>query len=107
MKKRGLATAVLTNDLARFHPPEWIAGVDFLSEVDVVVDGSMTGVLKPDPSAFALVCDALGVPAHEVLFTDDQVHNIEAAAAFGMQVAWFDVTAPKEGLAAVAGAVGG
>lgn len=46
----------------------------------------MTGVLKPDQGAFALVIDRLGLRAGEVLFTDDQVHNVEAAATFGMQV---------------------
>jgi putative hydrolase of the HAD superfamily len=105
-KAAGLMTAVLTNDLARFHPRSWVAGIDFLNEVDTVVDGSVTGVLKPDPAAFALLLDALGLAASEVLFTDDQVHNVQAAAAVGMQAVWFDVTAPEHSVAAVAAGSG-
>ncbi len=105
-RSAGLATAVLTNDLARFHPPTWVAGIDFLGEVDMIVDGSVTGVLKPDPQSFASLLAALGLPAGDVLFTDDQVHNVEAAAGIGMQVVWFDVTSPEASSAAVAAAAG-
>jgi putative hydrolase of the HAD superfamily len=90
----GLRTAVLTNDLARFHPPEWIAAIPFLASVDVVVDGSVTGVLKPDPAAYLLLLEAMGLAAADVLFIDDQAHNADAARALGMTVVRFDPTDP-------------
>ncbi|MDQ1667747.1 MAG: putative hydrolase of the superfamily [Actinomycetota bacterium] len=102
----GLTTGVLTNDLARFHPPEWIDRNEFLRDVDVIVDGSVTGALKPDPLAFELLLDSLDLPASQVLFTDDQLHNVEAAARAGLNVVWFDVTSPAASAAAVATAAG-
>ncbi|MDQ1626387.1 MAG: putative hydrolase of the superfamily [Actinomycetota bacterium] len=104
--EKGLTTGVLTNDLARFHPAAWIEGNDFLRDVDVIVDGSVTGALKPDPRAFQLLLEALDLPAGDVLFTDDQRHNVEAAARAGLRVVWFDVTAPARSAAEVAAAAG-
>jgi putative hydrolase of the HAD superfamily len=42
------------------------------------------GKLKPDIEYFAHVVDALGVPAGRVLFVDDNVLNVEAAASLGI-----------------------
>jgi putative hydrolase of the HAD superfamily len=90
----GLATAVLTNDLGRFHPPEWIDRIDFLTQVGTIVDGSVTGRLKPDPAAYALVLAALDLPADQALFVDDQPQNVSGALDAGMPAIWFDVTDP-------------
>lgn len=92
----GFATAVLTNDLALFFDDEWIERIGFLDEMDVVVDCSRTGVLKPDPAAYQLVLDKLGVPAESALFVDDQRRNICGSEAVGMPSVWFDVTQPVE-----------
>jgi putative hydrolase of the HAD superfamily len=92
----GIATAVLTNDLARFHPPAWIARIGFLSRVGTIVDGSVTGLLKPDPGAYRLVLDALRMPPQRVLFVDDQPQNIDGADRVGLHTLWFDVTDPVE-----------
>lgn len=92
----GIATAVLTNDLGRFHPPSWVARIGFLSRVGPIVDGSVTGLLKPDPGAYRLVLDVLRMPARRVLFVDDQPQNIDGADRVGLQTLWFDVTDPVE-----------
>jgi len=42
------------------------------------------GKLKPDADYFLHVLDALDVPAHRVLFIDDNTINVEAAARLGM-----------------------
>ncbi|MDI3313840.1 MAG: HAD family phosphatase [Mycobacterium sp.] len=93
-KAAGLRTAVLTNDLASYFDDDWIGRVGFLHEVDVVIDCSRTGVLKPDPAAYRPVLDAFGVPAGSVLFVDDQPRNTDAARALGMATLLFDVTRP-------------
>lgn len=95
-KAAGVRTAVLTNDLAMFYDDEWISGVSFLDEVEVVIDGSVTGVLKPDPAAYRLVLESLDVPAEVALFVDDQPRNIEGARAIGMAAYFFDVTRPAQ-----------
>lgn len=92
----GLKTGVLTNDLGLFYDDESISRIGFLDEVDVVIDGSRTGVLKPDPVAYQLVLDSLEVPAEAALFVDDQPRNTDGARAIGMPTLLFDVTRPSQ-----------
>jgi putative hydrolase of the HAD superfamily len=89
-------TGVLTNDLSLFYDDESITRINFLDEVDVVVDCYRTGVLKPDPAAYRLVLNSLDVPAETALFVDDQPRNIYGARAIGMPALLFDVTRPSE-----------
>jgi len=42
------------------------------------------GKLKPDADYFLHVLDALDVPAHRVLFVDDNAINVDAAAQLGL-----------------------
>ena len=88
----GMSVGILTNDLQAFHGAEWASRISFLSTVDVVVDGSVEGLLKPDPRAYELICSRLGVAAGEVLLVDDQPANLAGAAAVGMAAVAFDVT---------------
>jgi len=93
-RSAGLRTAVLTNDLASFYSDDWIGRIGFLNEVDAVVDGSRTGVLKPDPAAYRAVLCSLGVSAEEAVFVDDHPPNVLSARALGMSACFFDVTRP-------------
>jgi hypothetical protein len=69
----GGRVAILTNDLAAFHGPEWMERVTVLGEIDIVIDGSVTHVLKPDPRAYQAALAALGDPdPASVVFVDDQ-----------------------------------
>lgn len=97
----GIAVSVCTNDMQAFHGPEWVARISILRRLDVLVDGSVEHVLKPDPRIYHLVLDRLGLPAEQCLFVDDQPGNIEGARAVGMQTEWFDVTAPEQSWLAV------
>ncbi|WP_432159973.1 HAD-IA family hydrolase [Streptomyces sp. NRRL F-5630] len=51
-----------------------------------------TGLAKPDPRAYAAVCEALGVRARDCLFVDDVAANIAAAKAAGMSAHLFTGT---------------
>ncbi len=42
------------------------------------------GVRKPDPEIFRRALEELGVEPPEVVFFDDNAHNVEAALAFGI-----------------------
>ena len=95
-KGAGLRTAVLTNDLVIFHDPETIARIQFLAQVDAVIDGSVAGVYKPDPLAYQEVLDSLGVASAAAVFVDDQPRNVAGAQAVGMRAVFFDVTRPRE-----------
>ena len=102
----GLETAVLTNDLYDFHDQAWIDGIRVLAEVGCVVDASRHGTRKPEPAAYRLVLDRLGVAPDQAVFVDDQPANAAGAAAAGMAAVWFDVTRPDHSYRKVRHALG-
>jgi putative hydrolase of the HAD superfamily len=77
-----------------FNEPGWSDRVEFVQRVDEVIDGSITGVLKPDPRAYDIAVEALGTAPAATLFIDDQPFNIDGAQSVGLQTVWFDVTDP-------------
>ena len=105
-KAAGHAVAVCTNDMAAFHDAAWIAHMTILEQMDVIVDGSIEHVLKPDPRIFSLLTDRLGVEATDCVFVDDQPGNVDGARAVGMSALWFDVTDPERSYSQVRAALG-
>ncbi len=91
----GRVVGVLTNDMHAFHGPEWMDGISVIGQFDFIVDGSITGYLKPDPRAFRLALDAFGGPdPGDVVFVDDQQGNLRGAARLGISTVFFDPTDP-------------
>ena len=84
-KEAGLPLGALTNDLADFHGDEWVSQQDWLRLFDVVVDASLTGVMKPAREAFETGADALGLPAEEIVYLDDMPWNVAGGLAAGLQ----------------------
>jgi putative hydrolase of the HAD superfamily len=84
-KAAGRPVAALTNDLADFHGQEWVDKQDWLELFDTIIDASRTGVLKPDPRAFAAGSEALDLPPERILYLDDMPWNVDAAREAGMQ----------------------
>lgn len=84
VRAAGLRLGALTNDLAAFHGPGWVERQEHLKLFDIIVDASLTGVLKPDPRAFASGAEALGLPAEQIVFLDDMPWNTEGARQAGM-----------------------
>ena len=70
----GQFVAILTNSTTAFHGPEWMERVTVLGEIDILVDGSVTHVLKPDPPrTYEAALTALGDPdPATVVFVDNQ-----------------------------------
>ncbi len=92
-KAAGLRLGALTNDMTVFHGPEWVARQEHLKLFDVIVDASLTGVMKPDPRAFRGGAEALGLPPEQIVFLDDMPWNVEGARQAGMtavRVPWDD-----------------
>jgi putative hydrolase of the HAD superfamily len=84
VKVAGLRLGALTNDMTAFHGPGWVAGQEHLKLFDVIVDASLTGVMKPDPRAFRGGAEALGLPPEQIVFLDDMPWNVEGARQAGM-----------------------
>ena len=97
----GLRVGILTNDLRAFHSDEWIEKIDIVGDVDVVVDGSVEGHLKPAPRLYELLSERLGVSYADMVFLDDQAANIRGAEALGIPSVWFDVADPDRSYAEV------
>lgn len=97
----GLAVGILTNDLRAFHSEEWIERIEIVGDVDVVVDGSVEGHLKPAPRLYELLSERLGVAFADMVFLDDQPTNIRGAEALAISSVWFDVTDPDASYAEV------
>lgn len=96
---------ILTNDLRAFHGPEWMAAFPLFDAVDTLVDGSVTGVLKPHPEAFHKALAGLGCDPADTVFVDDQPVNLSGAEAVGLIPVFFDVTRPVESAAVAAAAL--
>jgi putative hydrolase of the HAD superfamily len=97
----GLRVGILTNDLRAFHSDEWIEKIEIVGDVDVVVDGSVEGHLKPAPRLYELLSERLGVSYADMVFLDDQAANIRGAEALGIPSVWFDVADPDRSYAEV------
>ncbi len=91
----GHPVGVLTNDLSAFHSNEWISRMDVLTEIDVIVDGSIEGYLKPDPRLYDLMSERLGVAFGEMVFVDDQLTNVRGAEALGIPTVHLDPRDPE------------
>jgi len=105
-RRAGLRTGILTNDMKDFNEPGWSDRVPFVQAVDFVVDGSITGVLKPDPRAYRIAIETMGLAPEEIVMIDDQPFNVEGAAGVGLRTSWFDVTDPIGSYARAATAAG-
>lgn len=105
-KHGGVPAGLLTNDLEFFHGPEWVAKVAVLRRFDVVVDGSVTGVLKPDPQSYLQATCRLGVDIRDVVFLDDQPWNVAGAAELGATALQVDITDPAPAFRTAARALG-
>jgi len=97
----GLFVGIVSNELELFWGRPFMDRLDLLREVDVLVDATHTGVLKPDPRAYRAALDALGVRAERALFVDDQQRNVDGARAAGMAAMFFDVADPDGSFARV------
>jgi putative hydrolase of the HAD superfamily len=90
-RRRGLRTALLTNNVREWEPL-WRAKLPELDEVfEVVVDSAFVGMRKPEPRIYELTVERLGggLRAEECLFLDDIEVNCDAARALGMTAVHF------------------
>jgi putative hydrolase of the HAD superfamily len=91
LRRRGLRTALLTNNVREWEPL-WRAKLPELDELfEVVVDSAFVGMRKPEPGIYELTLERLGdVRAEDCLFVDDLEVNCQAARELGMTAVRFD-----------------
>ncbi len=101
-RRAGLRLGILTNELELFYGRAFLERMAILEQFEVMVDATHTHILKPDPRAYALAVDGLGVPADDVLFVDDQFRNIAGGVKAGLQTHFFDLRDVPGQIAAIA-----
>ena len=89
LRAKGVPVFSLTN-FGSYSYEEARGKLDFLSEFDREYISGRMGVTKPDPRIYQMVEDDCGIAPGRLLFTDDKVENIAAAAARGWQVHPFE-----------------
>lgn len=62
---------------------------DFFDLLDDMVISGEVGHVKPHPEIFQITLDRIGRPAHECLFIDDSLANIEQAQKMGFATVLF------------------
>lgn len=87
LRGRGLATGIITNNIAEFGST-WRAMIPVDELFDDVVDSSAVGLRKPDPAIYRLACERLGVAPEASIFIDDHHGNVLGARAIGMHAVW-------------------
>lgn len=102
----GVRSAMLSNDLKTFHGVGWVDEVPFFGRIKPFFDAASLGARKPDPVAYTVAVERLGLPAEAVLFVDDLPENVEGAEAAGLPAVLFDITDPAGSTTLVRKALG-
>jgi putative hydrolase of the HAD superfamily len=99
-------TGILSNSFVGAREREQ-QSYGFADVFDVIVYSHEVGLAKPDPRAYRLVCDRLGVAPVEAVHVDDMPFAVEGARTAGMRAIQFvdnaQVIAEIEALVAGAG----
>ena len=74
--------AVLSN--APSGLSEWLGDWKMLDLFDTIFCSGDEGVVKPDPAAFQITLERLGVKPNEAVFIDDTFEHVEASRKVGL-----------------------
>jgi len=82
LQKQGYQTALLSN--VRESQAAIKRKLGYYGLFDPILLSYQIGVRKPNPKAYEILLSTLKVPPQSVLFIDNQLKNVEAAKALGM-----------------------
>jgi len=88
LKGRGLRLGLLTNNVKEFGE-HWRTMFPLDELFEEVVDSSHVGTRKPEREIYELTCARMGIEPGEAVFIDDNLDNVEAARAYGMEAVHF------------------
>ncbi len=86
MKRRGIAVGIVTSKRL-VSAQRSLDRFDLAGYFDVLITQDDTTRHKPDPAPLLCGIEKLGLPADEVIYVGDAIHDIMAAHAVPMQVA--------------------
>jgi len=88
LKDRGFRLGLLTNNVKEFGE-HWRTMFPLEELFEEVVDSSHVGMRKPERGIYELTCTRMGVAPTETIFVDDNLDNVNAARAYGMEAVHF------------------
>ncbi|MEV4472683.1 HAD family phosphatase [Nonomuraea sp. NPDC049504] len=86
---RGHRLGLLSNIIAELVPVWESRHSEWLDRFESLTFSCRVGVAKPDPRAYEICAERMGVAPGEVLFIDDREENVVAARAAGMKAEVF------------------
>jgi putative hydrolase of the HAD superfamily len=88
IKAAGLKTGCITNNVPANQTGSAEGRTLYAREVmalfDHVIESAKTGIRKPDPRIYAMMCEALSVKPEACVYLDDLGVNLKPARAMGM-----------------------
>ena len=69
---------------------QWLTEWDIDQLFDVVFCSGDEGIVKPDPTAYQVTVERLGVKPCEAVLVDDTLENVEAACRYGLKAIHFN-----------------
>lgn len=81
----GLRTGLLSNSWGDSYDR-----TDWEVIFDAVVISGEVGMRKPDERIFAYVLELIDLPAHAVVYVDDEYPNVQAAQSYGLRAVHYD-----------------
>ena len=98
LKRRGLATAILSNGSPDMLTPA-VEHAGLAGVLDSVISVDRLRLFKPDPRVYQLAVDELGAGREEICFLSANAWDVAGAAFFGLNVVWINrFRQPREGL---------
>ena len=70
--------------MAAANPDAAARVAEVMQLFDVILESSKTGIRKPNPRVYLMMCDRLGVPPQACVYLDDLGINCKPAAQLGM-----------------------
>lgn len=89
LRARGVPVFALTN-FGKHSFEEALPQMDFLADFDRLYVSGRMGVIKPDPTIYAMLETDCGLAPERLLFTDDRIDNIAAADRRGWRTHHFE-----------------
>ncbi len=101
-RQRGTRIGILSNEMELFYGKPFLDRLEIMKDIDVVIDGSHSHILKPERAAYGAAIKAMDMPAAQILFVDDQFRNIAGGHEAGLQTQLFELRDPAGSIAAIA-----